>query len=150
MAASKPLIVTSPSIATGTPFSNLTEYSNTSPASVAVIEPDDKSVTGLPASAASSTVLITTEEESLTPVSVIVPVLSLSLPRLITVLPFISEATSTLDTPPAAKSAGDPDAPDEPAPRRTITSDAGSKLAIVTLPSRLERTEEPFELNVTS
>ena len=65
-------------------------------------------------------------------------------------MPFISEATSTLDAPPAAKSAGDPDAPNEPAPRRTITSDAGSKSAIVTLPSRLERTEEPFELNVTS
>ena len=127
MAASKPLIVTSPSIATGTPFSNLTEYSNTSPASVAVTEPVDKSVTGLPASAASSTVLITTEEESLTPVSVIVPVLSLSLPKVITVLPFISDATSTLDVPPAEKSVGDPAAPAEPAPRRTITSEAGSK-----------------------
>ena len=142
--------MTSPSIATGTPFSNLTEYSNISPASVAVTAPDDKSTTGLPASASSSTVLRTTEEESLTPVRVIVPVLSLSLPRVITVLPFISEATSTLEDPPAEKSAGDPEAPVDPAPLRTMISELVSKSEITTLPSRLDKTEDPLELKVTS
>ena len=43
---------------------NLTEYSNTSPASAAETVPEERSTTGAPASAASSTELITTDEEA--------------------------------------------------------------------------------------
>ena len=65
--ASKPEMVTLPSVATGTPFINLTEYSKTSPASAAVTVPEERSITGAPASAASSTELMTTDDESDTP-----------------------------------------------------------------------------------
>ena len=92
-AASKPEITTSPSIATGTPFKNLIEYSKTSPASAAVTVPLDKSTTGAPESAASDDVFIVTSPE--TPLRVIVPVESLSLPSEIIVSPSILVATST-------------------------------------------------------
>ena len=55
-------MVTLPSVATGTPLINLTEYSKTSPASEAVTVPDDKSTFGAPSSAAPSSELITTVE----------------------------------------------------------------------------------------
>ena len=55
VAASNPAIVTSPSMATGTPFKNFTEYSNISPASSALTVPDERSIFGEPSSAASST-----------------------------------------------------------------------------------------------
>ena len=101
--ASKFSILTFPSVATGTPFINLTEYSNISPASEAATVPEDKSITGAPASAASSTAFTTTDEESETPFRVIEPVLSLSFPIVITVSPSIFEATSTFDDPPVEK-----------------------------------------------
>ena len=68
----------------------------------------------------------------------------------IKVFPFISDATSTLVVPPELKSTGDPDSPDDPVPRRTITSFEGSKSAIITLPSTLVRTDDPSALKVTS
>ena len=46
---------------------------------------------------------MTTDDESETPLSVIVPVLSLSLPNVITVSPSIVDATSTFDEPPELK-----------------------------------------------
>ena len=73
-------MVAFPSMATGTPFKNFTEYSKISPADELATLPLDKSITGEPASAASSTVLMTTEDESDTPFKVMVPVESLSLP----------------------------------------------------------------------
>ena len=88
IAASKFVIVAFPSIATGTPFKNFTEYSKISPADELAILPFDKSILGEPASAASVEVLITTELESETPFKVIVPVESLSLPR-VTILEVI-------------------------------------------------------------
>ena len=74
---------------------------------------------------------------------VIEPVASLLLPKVIIVSPFISEATSTFEEPPDVNDAGAPD------PLRVITSFAGSKPVIMTLPSVDEETD-PFELNVTS
>ena len=136
------MIVTSPSIATGTPFKNFTEYSKISPASEAVTVPDDKSTFGDPASAAPSNVFITTEEESETPFRVIDPVALLSLPRVITVLPFISEAISTFD-PSEVKDAG------APVPLKVIVSFVASKLEIITLPSAVLVTA-PSDANDTS
>ena len=54
VAASKPVIVTSPSIATGTPFKNFTEYSKISPALVATVVPEDRSTLGEPVSVVGS------------------------------------------------------------------------------------------------
>ena len=54
--ASKLLIVTSPSVATGIPLANFTEYSNTSPSAAASTVPEDKSTLGEPSSASSSAV----------------------------------------------------------------------------------------------
>ena len=122
-------MVTLPSVATGTPLINLTEYSKTSPASEAVTVPDDKSTFGAPSSAAPSSELITTVEESETPLRVILPVLSLSLPSVITVSPSIVDATSTLEEPPEAK---DPGASE---PLSVIVSLAESKSLIMTFPS---------------
>ena len=116
---------------------NLTEYSNTSPASAAETVPEERSTTGAPASAASSTELITTDDESETPLRVIVPVLLLSLPRVITVSPSILEATSTLDDPPEVKVAGAPE------PLNVIVSLVASKSEIMTLPSSPVVTELP-------
>ena len=138
IAASKPVIVTAPSIATGTPFSNLTEYSKISPAEVDATEPDDKSIFGEPASAASFNVVTLTREESETPVNVIVPVESLSLPKLIVVSPSIVETISTFEEPPELKLAG------APVPLRAIVSVAGSKPDIKTLPSDAVVTEPSF------
>ena len=137
MAGSKFSIVVLPSIATGTPFRNLTEYSNISPADELVTLPLDKSILGEPASAASSAVLITTEDESDTPFKVIVPVASLSLPRVTMVSPLISEATSTFEEPPEENVAG------APVPLKTSTSLLASKLEIITLPSWAEVTDPP-------
>ena len=100
VAASKLLIDTSPSIATGTPFSNLTEYSNISPAEAAVTAPEDKSTTGLPVSAAWFIDKTLTLEASETPFSVMVWVLSFTLPIVMTVSPLILEAWSTFVVPP--------------------------------------------------
>ena len=119
---SKLSITTSPSVATGLPFKKFTEYSKISPAAAAVTVPDDKSTFGAPSSAAPSSVLITTEEESETPFNVILPVLSLSLPRVITVSPSILDATSTFDEPPDTKSEG------APVPLKVIVSFAASNL----------------------
>ena len=94
-------------------------------------------MTGAPASAASSTELITTDEESETPFKVIVPVLSLSLPNVITTSPSMFEATSTLVEPPEVKDAG------APAPRKVIVSFDASKSVIITLPSAPVITEPP-------
>ena len=143
VAASKLEIVTSPSIATGTPFKNFTEYSKISPASAALTVPEERSITGEPESAASSAVLITTLEESDIPVRVIEPVESLSLPNVITVSPLISEATSTFEDPPEVNDDG------APVPLKVITSLAASKPEMITLPSADEETD-PLELNVTS
>jgi len=93
-------MVALPSIATGVPFKNFTEYSKISPAEVLATLPLERSTFGEPASAASVEVFITTEDDSETPFSVIVPVKSLSLPRVTIVSPLISEATSTFDDPP--------------------------------------------------
>ena len=71
VAISKLFIVTSPSLATGTPFANFTEYSNTSPSLEASTVPEDRSTLGDPSSASSSAVVIETEEESETPFKVI-------------------------------------------------------------------------------
>ena len=139
---SNPLIVTSPSVATGTPFINLTEYSKISPAELAVTEPDDKSITGAPESADPSAELITTPEESDTPFKVIYPVLSLSLPSVITVSPSIVEATSTFVEPPDENSEGAPD------PLNVIVSLAVSKSEMMTFPSSPLVTAPPE--NVTS
>ena len=135
-------MVTLPSVATGTPLINLTEYSKTSPASEAVTVPDDKSTFGAPSSAAPSSELITTVEESETPLRVILPVLSLSLPSVITVSPSIVDATSTLEEPPEVK---DPGAPE---PLSVIVSLAASKSVIMTFPSTPAVTALPE--NVTS
>ena len=94
-------------------------------------------------SAASSTVLITTDEESETPLRVIEPVALLSLPNVIIVSPLISEATSTFDDPPEVNDAG------APVPLKVITSLAVSKSVIITLPSADEITDPP-ELKLTS
>ena len=143
IAASKFVIVTSPSIATGTPFKNFTEYSKISPADELATLPLDKSIFGGPASAASSAVLITTDDESETPLRVIDPVASLSLPSVTIVSPFISEATSTFDEPPEVNVEG------APVPLRTRTSLLESKPEIMTLPSCAEVTD-PLAAKVTS
>ena len=135
-------MVTLPSVATGTPFINLTEYSKTSPASAAVTVPELRSIIGAPESAASSTEFRTTEDESDTPLRVIVPVLSLSLPRLITVSPSMFEATSTFDVPPEVNDEGAPE------PLSVIVSLAESKSVIITFPSSPLVTLPPE--NVTS
>ena len=129
IAASKFVIEVFPSIATGTPFKNFTENSKISPADELATLPLDKSITGEPASAASSAVLITTVDESETPFKVIVPVASLSLPRVTMVSPLISDATSTFDDPPEVNDEG------APVPLRTSTSLLASKSDIITLPS---------------
>ena len=140
-ATSKPVIVTSPSIATGTPFKNLTEYSNISPASEAATVPLERSTFGAPASAESEDVLIVTSSE--TPLRVIVPVESLLLPRLITVSPSILVTTSTFEEPPDVKDAG------APVPLRTRTSLLASKPEMITFPSLAEVTD-PLVAKATS
>ena len=126
---SKSSITISPSVATGLPFKKFTEYSKISPAAAAVTVPEDKSTFGGPSSAAPSSVLITTEEESETPFNVILPVLSLSFPRVMTVSPSMLEATSTFELPPDENSEGAPE------PLNVIVSFAASKSVIITLPS---------------
>ena len=76
------------------------------------------------------------------PLRVIVPVLSLSLPKVITVSPSMFDATSTLDEPPEVNDAGAPE------PLSVIVSLVASKSEIITLPSS-PRYNEPPE-NVTS
>ena len=80
----------------------MAEYSKISPWLVPATVPEERSTVGEPASAASLTELILTLEESETPLSVIVEVLSFALPIVITVSPLISPATSTLVLPPVA------------------------------------------------
>ena len=143
IAASKFVMVTLPSIATGTPFKNFTEYSKISPADELATLPLDKSILDEPASAASSAVLITTEDESETPFRVIEPVASLSEPRVTIVSPLMSEATSTFDEPPEVNVEG------APVPLKTSTSLLASKSEIITLPSCAEVTD-PLAANVTS
>ena len=87
--------------------------------------------------------MITIVEESDIPFSVIEPVALLSLPSVIIVSPFISEATSTLDAPPEVNDAG------APAPLNVMLSLLASKPVIITLPSLAEVTD-PLELKVTS
>ena len=146
-AASNPLIVTSPSVATGTPFKNSTEYSKISPAAAAVTVPEERSTVGEPESAGWSIDLRLTLDASETPFNVIVLVLSFVLPKVTTVSPLISEATSTFVVPPVAYAAAESEEPYPP--RRTIVSELASKPVIMTFPSFASVTD-PLESKVTS
>jgi hypothetical protein len=72
-----------------------------------------------------------------------VPVESLSLPRVTIVSPLISEATSTLVVPPEVNVVG------APAPLNTRTSLLASKSEIITFPS-LEEVTDPLAAKETS
>ena len=78
-----------------------------------------------------------------TPLRVIEPVESLSLPRVITVSPSILVATSTFEEPPEVNDEG------APVPLRTRTSLLASKSEIITLPSLAEVTD-PLAAKETS
>ena len=116
---------------------NLTEYSKISPSEAAVTVPDERSTLGAPASAEPSSEFRVTVDESDTPFKVMLPVLLLSLPRVITVSPSIVDATSTFDEPP------DENVPGAPDPLSVIISLAASKSVIITFPSSPVITELP-------
>ena len=106
-------------------------YEGTSSAAAAVTVPEERSTVGEPESA--GWLIDLSETVSETPLSVIVPVLSLSLPKVMTVSPLILEAISTLEVPPSAYAAVDCEDPYPP--RRTIESELASKPVIITFPS---------------